>query len=113
VEHRGIGVSDTYPIPVRHFGEVSVQHRRRGSRPRDGKNKNRTEKRVWGHNFDILEVTYGVLLEMASFFFLLILILGVGKHLVWGIKYVELLEMLTWIESSHPQSSLKNQTHNY
>jgi hypothetical protein len=26
VEYRGIGVSDTYPIPVRHFGEVSVQH---------------------------------------------------------------------------------------
>jgi hypothetical protein len=31
--------------------------------------KNEEKKSVWDHNFDILEVKYGVLLEMVSFFF--------------------------------------------
>jgi len=48
--------------------------------------KNQGEKSVWDHNFDILEVNYGVLLEMVPFF-LPILLWELAKHHVLGTKF--------------------------
>ena len=47
--------------------------------------KNRGEKSVWDHNFDIFEVKYGVLLEMVSCF-PPHTTLGVGKTPCFGNK---------------------------
>ena len=66
--------------------------------------KNRGEKSVWDHNFDIFEVKYGVLLEMVSFFFLPILLWELAKHHVLGTKFGVLLEMLDWRSAAAPPS---------
>jgi hypothetical protein len=51
--------------------------------------------RVWVHKSNILEVNYGVLSEMTSFFFLPIIIWELANTIFWGTKYTKLLEMLT------------------
>ena len=55
--------------------------------------KSRQKKPSWVHNFDILEVKYGVLLEMVSCF-PPHTTLGVGKKNGWETKFGVLLEML-------------------
>jgi len=55
--------------------------------------KSRKKNPLWVHNFDVLEVKYGVLLEMVSCF-PPHTTLGVGKKNGWETKFGVLLEML-------------------